>query len=59
MNVSPRGLRVFGSRPAIRRRHMDMVVFVHIEEQLRLSLGSYGCPRMTEELKEVGVEVEH
>jgi hypothetical protein len=38
---------------------MDMVVFVHIEEQLRLSLGSYGCPRMTEELKEVGVEVEH
>jgi transposase InsO family protein len=31
----------------------------HIKEQSRLSLGSYGRPRMTEELKEVGVEVGH
>jgi len=38
---------------------MDMVVLAHIKEQSRLSLGSYGRPRMTEELKEVGVDVGH
>jgi len=36
-----------------------MVVRAHIKEQSRLSLGSYGRPRMTEELKEVGVDVGH
>jgi transposase InsO family protein len=59
MNVSPRGLRAFRSRPASRRQQMDMVVLAHIKEQSRLSLGSYGRPRMTEELKEVGVNVGH
>ncbi len=59
MNVSPRGLRAFRSRPASRRQHTDMVVLAHIKEQSRLSLGSYGRPRMTEELKEVGVNVGH
>lgn len=57
MNVSPRGLRAFRSRPASRRQRPDMVVLAHIKEQSRLSLGSYGRPRMTEELKEVGVDV--
>ncbi|MDP5084338.1 MAG: IS3 family transposase [Yoonia sp.] len=59
MNVSARGLRAFRSRPASRRQRMDMVVLAHIKEQSRLSLGSYGRPRMTEELKEVGVDVGH
>ncbi|QIZ79223.1 IS3 family transposase [Thalassovita gelatinovora] len=59
MNVSPRGLRAFRSRPASRRQRTDMVVLAHIKEQSRLSLGSYGRPRMTEELKEVGVDVGH
>ena len=59
MNVSSRGLRAFRSRPASRRQHMDMVVLAHIKAQSRLSLGSYGRPRMTEELKEVGVDVGH
>lgn len=59
MNVSARGLRAFRSRPASRRQHMDMVVLAHIKEQSRLSLGSYGRPRMTEELKEVDVDVGH
>jgi transposase InsO family protein len=36
-----------------------MVVLAHIKEQSRLSLGSYGRPRMTEELKEVGIDVGH
>jgi transposase InsO family protein len=36
---------------------MDMVVLANIKEQSRLSLGSFARPRMTEELKEVGVDV--
>ncbi|MBP0485219.1 IS3 family transposase [Sagittula salina] len=59
MNVSPRGLRAFRSRPASRRQRMDMIVLAHIKEQSRLSLGSYGRPRMTEELKEAGIDVGH
>lgn len=55
MNVSPRGLRA----NRCRRQHLDMVVLVHIQEQSRLSLGSHGRPRMTEELKEGGVDVGH
>ena len=59
MNVSPRGLRAIRRRPASRRQRLDMVVLAHIKEQSCLSLGSYGRPRMTEELKEVGVDVGH
>ena len=59
MNVSPRGLWAFRSRPGSRWRRMDMVVLAHIKEQSRLSLGSYVRPRMTEELKQVGVDVGH
>jgi hypothetical protein len=36
-----------------------MVTLVHIKEQSRLSLGSYGRPRMTEELKEIGLDIGH
>jgi putative transposase len=35
------------------------VTLAHIEEQSRLSLGSYGRPRMTEQLKEIGLDVGH
>ena len=37
----------------------DIVILAHIREQHRLSLQSYGCPRMTEELQELGVSVGH
>ncbi len=59
MNVSPRGLRAFRTRPASRRQRSDMVTLAHIKEQSRLSLGSYGRPRMTEELKEIGLDIGH
>ncbi len=36
-----------------------MVLLTHIREQHHLSLGSYGRPRMTQELKEVGLHVGH
>jgi len=42
-----------------RRQRRDLVVLAHIREQFRLSLGSYGRPRMTEELKELGLDVGH
>ena len=59
MDVSTRGLRAHRSRPASRRQRFDMVTLAHIKEQSRLSLGSYGRPRMTEELKEIGLDVGH
>lgn len=59
VGVSTRGLRAFLSRPASRRQRSDMVTLAHIKEQSRLSLGSYGRPRMTEELKEIGLDVGH
>lgn len=39
------------------RQRDDMVVLAHIREQHHLNLGSYGRPRMTQELKEVGLSV--
>lgn len=59
MDVSPRGYRAWRSRPACWRQRTDMVLLAHIREQFRLSLGSYGRPRMTEELKELGFDVGH
>ena len=41
------------------RQRDDMVLLAHIREQYKLSLGSYGRPRMTEELQELGFKVGH
>jgi len=59
MKVSSRGYRAFRSRPISQSQRKDMVLLAHIREQHRLSLGSYGRPRMTEELKELGFDVGH
>ena len=59
VDVSPRSYRAWRGRPASRRQREDMVLLAHIREQHRLSLNSYGRPRMTEELKEIGLEVGH
>jgi len=59
MEVSPRGYRAWRGRPLSRSQRKDMVVLAHIREQFRLSLGSYGRPRMTEELKELELDVGH
>ena len=42
-----------------RRRRSDLVTPAHSKEQSRLSLGSYRRPRMTEDLKEIGLNVGH
>ena len=57
MLVTERGYRSWRSRPISRRDRTDMKVLAHIREQYRLSLGSYGRPRMTMELKEAGLAV--
>jgi len=59
MDVSPRGYRAYRNRPLSQSQRKDLVVLAHIREQFALSLGSYGRPRMTEELKELGLEVGH
>ena len=59
VGVSARGLTAFRSRPANRRQRSDPVTLAHIKQQSRLSLGSYGRPRMTEELKRIGLNVGH
>jgi putative transposase len=59
LNVGTRGLRAFRSSPASRRQRSDLVTLAHIKEQSRLSLGSYGRPRMTEELKDIGLDIGH
>ena len=59
MDVSPRGFRAWRSRTASRRQRTDMALLAHFREQFRLSLGGYGRPRMTEEMKELGFNVGH
>lgn len=59
LNVTSRGYRAWYKRPVSQRQRDDMVVLAHIREQHHLSLGSYGRPRMTQELKDVGLAVGH
>lgn len=59
LEVTDRGYRSWRARPISQRQRDDMVILAHIHEQYRLSLGSYGRPRMAEELQEMGLEVGH
>jgi putative transposase len=59
MQVTSRGFRAWKVRLMSRQQRSDMVVLAHIREQHRLSLQSYGRPRMTEELQELGLNVGH
>ena len=53
LKVTSRGYRAWRSRPMNKRQRRDLVILAHIREQHGLALGSYGRPRMTEELKEL------
>ena len=59
LKVTSRGYRAWVSRPMSQRQRDDMVILAHIRDQRRLSLHSYGRPRMTEELQELGLKVGH
>ena len=54
LQVSARGYRAWRRRPMSQRQRDDMVLLAHIREQHKLSHHSYGRPRMTEELRELG-----
>ena len=54
MQVTARGFRKWLTRPMSSRQRGDMKVLAHIREQYGLSLGSYGRPRMTMELRKLG-----
>jgi hypothetical protein len=55
VQVTSRGFRAWRVRPMSQRQRDDMVLLAHIREQHRLSLESYGRPRMTEELQELNL----
>lgn len=59
LKVSSRGYRAWRSRGMSKRQRVDLVILAHIRQQHRLALGSYGRPRMTEEIKELGLDVGH
>ena len=59
LQVSSRGFRAWKTRPISQTQRDDMVLLAHIREQHRLSLQSYGRPRMTEELQALGLNVGH
>ena len=59
LQVSSRGFRAWKTRPISQTQRDDMVLLTHIREQHRLSLRSYGRPRMTEELQELGLNFGH
>ena len=57
MEVTTRGFRAWVNRPMSTRARGDMRVLAHIKDQYSQSLGTYGRPRMTAELKEIGLGV--
>ncbi len=57
LQVSERGYRSWRSRPIGHRERTDVRMLAHIREHYSLSLGSYGRPRMTMELKEARLDV--
>ena len=59
LGVSAGGYRAFCTRALSASQRTDLVVLAHIREQFALSLGSYGRPRMTEEIKEQGLQLGH
>jgi hypothetical protein len=50
LQVTSRGFRAWRNRPVSNRQRYDMELLALIREQHHLSLGSYGRPRMTQEL---------
>lgn len=53
--VSELDYRLWRERPNSAHARTAMKVLAHIREQYSLSLGGYGCPRMTMELNEAGL----
>lgn len=57
MGVTDRDLRAWKYRPPSSRQRPVLFLLANIREQQRLFSGSYDRPRMTEELKALGLQV--
>jgi hypothetical protein len=57
LEVSQSGYCSWKSRPACRRQHEDMVLLAHVRSAFALSNGTYGSPRMVQELRDNGLAV--
>ena len=51
LRATSRGFKAWREHPGSQRQRDDMVLLAQIREQHYLSLGSYGRPRKTQELK--------
>jgi hypothetical protein len=58
VTVTSRGLRARRIRPLSQRQRDGLVLFGSHCEQKRLILQSYGWPRVTNELRELGLSVD-
>jgi putative transposase len=57
LGVSQSGYFAWKGRPASERQHQDMVLLAHVRSSFALSNGTYGSPRMTQELRDNGLAV--
>ena len=57
LEVSQSGYFSWKSRPACRRQRDDMVLLAHVRSAFALSNGTYGSPRMAQELRDNGLAV--
>jgi putative transposase len=57
LGVSQSGYFAWKDRPACRRQRDDMVLLAHVRSAFALSNGTYGSPRMTQELRDSGLSV--
>lgn len=57
VGVSPSGYYAWKTRTPSRRQHDDMVYLAHIRSLFKASNGTYGSPRMHEDLKEEGLTI--
>src|SRR5580700_5686523 len=57
MGVSQSGYFAWRSRPACQRQRDDMVLLAHVRASFALSNGTYGSPRMVQELRDNGLAV--
>jgi putative transposase len=57
LGVSQSGYFAWKRRPASERQHQDMVLLAHVRSSFALSKGTYGSPRMTQELRDNGLAV--
>ena len=57
LGVSQSGYFAWRGRLACRRQRDDMVLLAHVRSAFALSNGTYGSPRMTRELRDIGLTV--